>query len=164
MRSTPAWRWRAQCVVAALAALLALPVAAQVARLDDSASPRAEVQADFAHATSVDGHTVRVPFGRVEYRLATMPYVGKRARIYYVVPPQIPGLTTPGGLTVQWRASGRFAPGQARPGMRVPVWTGVVRGPWMNESLELDFVLDARGLRGGVPLSLESFFEIEVLP
>ena len=166
MRSKPARRWRAQCVLAALAALLALPVAAQVARLDDSASPRAEVQADFGHATPVDGHTVRVPFGRVEYRLATMPYIGKRARIYYVVPPQIPGLTTPGGLTVQWRASGRFAPGQAQPGMRAPVWTGVVQGPWLQESLDLDLLIDLRMLRlpGNAPLSFESYFEIEVLP
>ncbi len=59
-----------------------------------------------------------------------------------------------------------FAPGSARPGMRVPGWTGMVTGPWMNESLDLDFIVDARGLQGAraAPLSFESYFEIEVLP
>lgn len=160
MKSRALWR-------AAGAAWLALAAAAalgQAQRLDDSASPRALVQVDLARAQPLDAQTLRVPLGRIEYRLATAAYQGRRARIFYVVPPQVQGLRAPGDLRVDWRGSGLFAAGSARPGMRVPVWTGVVRGPWMNESLELDFVLDARGLRGGVPLSLESFFEIEVLP
>ena len=152
----------------ALGALLALALAAaahgQAQRLDDSASPRALVQVDLARALPVDAQTLRAPIGRIEYRLATAAYQGRRARIFYVVPPQVQGLRSPADLRVEWRGSGLFASGSARPGMRVPVWTGEVRGPWMSESLELDFVLGVRGLLGGVPLSLESFFEIEVLP
>ncbi len=50
--------------------------------------------------------------------------------------------------------------------MRVPVWTGVVQGPWLQESLDLDLLIDLRMLRlpGNAPLSFESYFEIEVLP
>jgi hypothetical protein len=147
-------------------AQLALPAVAQLARLDDSASPRAQVQADFGRATPLDARTARVSLGRVEYRLATQAYVGQRARVFYVVPPHIPGLRTPAGLTVEWRGGSLFAPGQAQPGQRVPVWTGVVRGPWLHDSQDLSFVLDMRALYlpGRMPLSFESYFEIEVLP
>ena len=139
---------------------------AQTARLDDSTSPRAMVQADLAHAQPLDAYLLRMPMGRVTYRMATAPYQGRRARIYYVVPMQIQGLRSPADLRVEWRTGGLFASGSARPGMRVPVWTGMVAGPWMNESLDLDFIVDARGLQGGraAPLSFESYFEIEVLP
>ena len=139
---------------------------AQTARLDDSTSPRAMVQADLVHAQPLDAYLLRMPMGRVTYRLATAPYQGRRARIYYVVPMHVQGLRSPADLRVEWRTGGLFAPGSARPGMRVPVWTGAVTGPWMNESLDLDFIVDARGLQGAraAPLSFESYFEIEVLP
>lgn len=149
-----------------LVAALSLPALAQVERLDDSASPRAEVRVDLQRATPLDGQRLRVPFGRVEYRLATHAYVGQRARIFYVVPPHIAGVAAPSGLTVLWGGGAWVAPGEAQPGMRVPVWQGVVPGPWMQDAIELALVMDMRALRlpGGAPLSFESFFEIEVLP
>ena len=149
-----------------LSAGLLAPAWAAVARLDDSASPRAHVSIDFRQAQPVDGNTLALPLGRVEYRLATAPYMGRSARIFYVVPPAIPGLRSPAGLQVIWRSQGTFAEGTARPGERVPVWNGVVKTPWMNETLELQLRIDPRLLnlgRGGA-LSFESYFEIETLP
>ena len=149
-----------------LLAGLAVPVAAQVARLDDSSSPRALVNTDLSRAQPLDADTVRLHLGRVEYRLATAAYVGRRARIFYVVPHQIAALRTPNGLAVVWTGSGQFASGQGRPGMRVQVWSGVVRTPWLHEALDLSFVIDLRSLTlpGRTPLSFESYFEIEVAP
>lgn len=147
------------------ASLLA-PAWGLVARLDDSASPRAHVSIDFQQARPLDANTLALPFGRVEYRLATAPHVGRRARIFYVVPPAIPGLRSPAGLQVQWRSQGTFADGTARPGDRIPVWNGVVQTPWMSETFDLQLRLDPRLLqlgRGGA-LSFESYFEIETLP
>lgn len=160
------WRRRARGLAAAALAALALPAWAQIARLDDSASPRAQVQTDFGRAQPVDAHTVRLALGRVDYRLATAPYVGRRARIFYVVPAQIAGLRSPGALTVQWGAGALLGAGQAQAGMRVPVWTGVVRGPWLQDAIELTLLIDTRALQlpGRMPLSFESYFEIEVLP
>lgn len=139
---------------------------AQVARLDDSASPRAQVRGDFSSAQGMDGNLVVLPFGRIEYRLATAPYAGRRARIFYVIPPAIAGLRSPSGLRIDWRGNGAFASGSGRPGDRVQVWNGVVQTPWMNETFDLTLRVDPRELRvpTGAALSFESTFEIETLP
>ena len=151
---------------AGLLLCLALPAGALVARLDDSASPRAQVRTDFANAQGMDGNMLVLPFGRIEYRLATAAHVGRRARIFYVIPPGIPGLRSPSGLQVQWRGNGAFASGTARPGERVPVWSGTVATAWMIETFDLTLRIDPRELRlpSGASLSFESIFEIETLP
>jgi len=160
-------RMRASIVpCAALLLALTPPAGAGVARLDDSASPRARVDTDFRRAQPVDGIRFDLPFGRIDYRLATAPYVGRRARIFYVIPAAIPGLRSPAGMQLQWRSHGAFASAGGRPGDRVPVWTGTVATAWMNESFELTLRLDPRELRlpPGAALRFESIFEIETLP
>lgn len=149
-----------------LAWTLACPGHAEVARLDDSASPQAQVRSDFARARVLGERLLELPLGRVEYRLATAPHVGRRARIFYVIPVMVPGLRSPVGMQVQWRGNGLFAAGAGRPGDRVPVWNGVVRTPWMTEALDLTLHIDPAELRlpRGSALSFESYFEIETLP
>ena len=148
------------------ACLMASTANAQIARLDDSTSPRAQVSADFRQAQMVDAQTLNLPFGRVEYRLATAPYMGRQARIYYVIPPAVAGLRSPASLQVQWRGGGTFQGGAGRPGDRVLVWSGVVRAPWMTETFDLQLRLDPRQLQlgQGGSLSFESYFEIEIQP
>ncbi|MET3178527.1 UNVERIFIED_ORG: hypothetical protein ABIC43_001681 [Variovorax guangxiensis] len=147
-------------------AALVAPAWANIARLDDSTSPRAHVRSDFSNAQAMDGHVVVLPLGRIEYRLAMTPHVGRRARIFYVIPANVAGLRSPAGMQVQWRGSGAFASGSGRPGDRVQVWNGVVQAPWMNETFDLTLRIDPRELRmpAGSALSFESFFEIETLP
>lgn len=153
--------------------LCATQVHAAVERLDDSASPRATVQAQL-DLNPLAGQTGAAPqspvanirFGRIEYRLSTASYIGRAARIYYVIPALIPGLTSPAAMQVQWRAQGVFASGQGRPGDRVLVWSGQVREPWMGDAFDLDVQLDLRQLRlaRGANLGFESYFEIETNP
>ena len=144
---------------------------AQFERLDDSTSPRAQVQATLDNGDIVRPGTpvspiARVSFGRIQYRLATARYVGKRARIFYVIPAGVPGVRTPNAVQVSWRTEGLFASGTARPGDRIPVWTGVVRDPWINEAFDLSWQVDMRELRlqRGAALGFEAYFEIETLP
>ncbi|MDI3384541.1 hypothetical protein ACFPPF_18000 [Xenophilus aerolatus] len=144
---------------------------AQVHRLDDSASPRSRVQARpdegaDAGASAAASPYITVRFDGIEYRLATAPFVGRRARIFYVVPPFIPGLRSPAGMRVEWRTGGLFAPGTAGPGERRLVWSGTVPGPWMSERFDLRVQFDRRELRPvpGGALDYESYFEMEVLP
>lgn len=142
-------------------------------RLDDSASPRSRVPAQVVMSNegrplndSLNPVTATVNFGRVDYKLATARYVGRQARIYYVVPPQISGLRSPAGLRVDWRGNGLFASGSARPGERQLVWSGTVRDAWMSDGLDLSFQVDLRELqlaRDG-QFGFESYFEIETLP
>ncbi|MFM9924240.1 hypothetical protein VLK31_14700 [Variovorax sp. H27-G14] len=148
---------------------------ALVERLDDSTSPSAQVRAQGndnapvtapATAQGAASTVVRIAFGRVHYRLATARYMGRQARIYYVLPMAIPGLRSPAGLQVSWRTNGLFAAGSGRPGDRVPVWSGTVRDAWITEALDLTWQVDAREVRlsRGMPLGFEAYFEIETLP
>lgn len=156
--------------------LLAAPGFARVERLDDSASPRSQVTAPpmlSEHGQPLDRYaggpapTIGiVKFGRVEYKLATAQFVGRQARIHYVVPAAIAGLRTPAGLRVEWRGHGLFRDGVARPGQRTLVWSGIVREAAMSEALDLTLRIELRELqlRPGEGLAFESFFEIEVSP
>lgn len=164
-------------LVLATLATLPLAAAAQGTRLDDSLSPRPQIVAprvlsehgrpldDMAPGTPVPQYGIS-RFGPIEYRLATGPYVGKRARIYFVVPALVQGLRSPSGLRMSWHGSGRFADGSARGGERRLVWTGVVREPVMRETLDLTMEVRLADLmlRPQGALSVESYFEIEVMP
>ncbi|MDM0116526.1 hypothetical protein QTI66_30735 [Variovorax sp. J22R133] len=154
-----------------LFAILAVPAQAQVERLDDSTSPRAQVQATLddggiARPGTPVSPIARASFGRIDYRLNTARHVGRRARIFYVIPAGVPGVRTPNAVLVQWRSQGLFASGQGRPGERIQVWNGVVRDPWMSEGFELSWQVDLRELRltRGMRLGFEAYFEIETLP
>jgi hypothetical protein len=165
-----------RCFVLVAATALSTTAGALTARLDDSLSPRPQViapQVVSEHGRPLDDMLAdAVPqygisrFGLVEYRLATAPYVGKRARIYFVVPSQVASLRSPAGLRMTWRGSGLFADGSARGGERRLVWSGTIREPVMRESLDLTMEVKLSEVlprpRGGV--SVESYFEIEVRP
>ena len=134
-------------------------------RLDDSSSPRSSVEPTI---TSTNGSVfdgappteAALQFGWVEYRLNTAKYMGKNARIYFVVPAVIGNLRSPQGLRVEWRGRSAFASGSARAGERRLVWSGMVTSPRMEESLDLRMGLALAEMQG--PLRFESYFEIEV--
>jgi hypothetical protein len=158
--------------VAAVAVALAGAAAALAGqRLDDTTSPRAQVQPlrvlseqGRPLAETLNPRFAILEFGRIDYRLATAAYLGRPARIYFVLPDAVPGLRSPAGLRIQWRGLGGFASGMGRPGERVLVWSGVVREPWLQESIELTWQLDLTqvDLRHG-QFGLQAYFEIETV-
>lgn len=163
---------RLRFLAAGAALSWALGCAAQPQRLDDSASPRSRVPPQVVLddtgrplEASPFAEAAQVRFGRIEYRLATAAWVGRQVRISYVVPPLIPGLRSPNGLRVEWRGHPPLASGMGRPGDRVPVWTGVVAGPWTQVALELTAHLDLRQLelRAHEQFGFECYFDIEVI-
>lgn len=149
----------------ALAWLCALPAAALTEKLDDSASPRSRVAMPFQWSANADT-SLATAQGRVEFRLSTARYAGKSARIYFVIPPLVPGLLSPSALQVEWRGQGLFAPGKAQPGGRTLVWAGTVPGPWLADMLDLRLQLDTRAVKllRGMDFGFEPYFEIEVMP
>lgn len=151
--------------VTAFLLAIAVPIDAATFRLDDSASPiaRVEPQSVTFDRTPFDREPptrADLRFGWVTYRLDTAAFVGKQARIYFVVPAAIGNLQSPSGLRVDWRGRGVFAAGSARPGERVAVWSGVVRERRIEEQLDLSLHAELGALNGR--LGFESYFEIEV--
>ena len=142
-------------------------------RLDDSASPRQVVSTiaiTDGQGNPLDGMRppteILLHYGAIEYRLATAAYVGKQARVYFVIPPYIPGLQNPAALLAQWQGSGDFRDGSARPGTRALVWAGMVRAPWLTGALQLTYRIDPRHMQRhfGTGPGIEPYFEIETQP
>jgi hypothetical protein len=164
-------------LMAAIAFMLA-PTAAQAAteRLDDTTSSRRLVSPQRTVFSPENAFTERFDapapthatlyFGRVNYRLSTARYIGKRARIYLVIPLPAQLVNSPAGLKLEWRGARMLANGAGRPGDRVLVWQGVVSGEWVNEDIELSMQIELRHLSAGARASagFESYFEIEVTP
>ena len=94
---------------------------------------------------------------RVDVRLNLAPWVNKQARIYMVLAP-----TDGEQLTANWRTQGRLLPGSVRGGNRTIVFDGVVREPFLNETIELNLLADGRLLTR--TQQLQFHFEIEVSP
>jgi len=142
-------------------------------RLDDSASPRQHIAAVQALdengrplASSLGARQALIHYGRIEVRLNTAPYLGRRARIYGVLPPMLPGVLTPTALRLSWRGGRLFDSGQLRPDEPALVWAGIVTTPVMSDSLDLRVLLDLQQVQlqqGQLP-NAALRFEIEVLP
>lgn len=159
---------RMATAVTAVAAVAAMAVctgaSASPVRLDDAASPmqRVEPLRVTLNRTLLDAEPptqASIHFGWVTYRLNTSAFVGRTARIYFVVPALIANLHAHSGLRVDWRGRSQFTAGSARPGERVQVWSGVVRDRLMEEQMELTMNAELAALQGRV--GFESYFEIE---
>ena len=139
-------------------------------RLDDSASPLSEVQAQVFGETgqlfsdSVNPQQAIMRFGQVTYRLNTASYIGQQVRIYYVVPALIPGLLDSHGLQIQWVSDGKLADGNAYAGERKLVWSGQIDEPWFTAHLNLTSIVKLNLLKSNSNnFGFESYFEIETI-
>lgn len=148
--------------------IAAFPAAAAPKRLDDRGSPRSVVNVESRWLHSGEGLTPEqlnamvATVTNLEFRLDTSAYVGKRARIYLVIPEVVQGLRSPSGMRVEWTSRGNFLAGAALPGQRTLVYDGLVQRPSLHEALDLSVYLDARYLERG--LRFDPVFEIDVAP
>lgn len=155
--------------------LLGLPSfsQAQLTRLNDSASPRYQVES--LRVTSETGEPLDqavnpqiaiMDFGVVEYKLATAEFVGQRVKLYYVIPSTIKGLLNPKALTVHWESKALIQSGSAHAGERKLVWSGTLTQPWLEIALYLSMQvrLNELRLRTHEVFGFESYFELETLP
>jgi hypothetical protein len=155
--------------IAALLAGLALVTGATAAtRLDDSASPRHVVNVETRWLHAEEGLTpdqlnaLVATVTNLEFRLDTSRYVGKRGRIWLVLPDVVPGLRSPEALRVEWTTRGTFLSGSAFAGQRTLVYEGPIRQASLHEALDLRIYLDARHLEAN--LRLDPMFEIDLAP
>ncbi|QJR13885.1 hypothetical protein [Usitatibacter palustris] len=146
----------------------AAPFAQAGTRLDDSGSPRSRVEVQSRWLHHDEGlsperlNAMVADITNLEFRLDTSRYVGKRARIYFVIPDFISGLRSVSGMRVEWRSRGTFLPGSALPGQRALVYDGLIQRPSIHESLDLQIYLDARHIDRIT--RFDPSFEIDVAP
>jgi len=148
-----------------MALTLALPVAA--ARLDDSLSPRQNVDIliDWQYYNNLENldeqqlNALSSTAHSVEVRLNTAQYLDRQARIYLSLPVVIRGLDDPAALRLSWTTHGVFSDGTVTPGTRALLFDGVINSEVMIDLF--DFTIDVDGRSFNEPINFEPEYEIE---
>ena len=154
-----------------LALGLALTTAAAGAgeRLDDAPSPkrRLDAQPRWLYNEAYLGTPERLnamvaSLANVEVRLDTAKHVGRRGRIYLVMPQFVPGIASPSAMRLEWRARGAFQSGSALPGQKALLYDGPVTSPITGDVLDFSVHIDARHFTSA--LRFDPTFEFEATP
>jgi hypothetical protein len=90
----------------------------------------------------------------VRVHLNLLPWVGRNARIFLVLPAQ-----EPLGLTATWTTQGRLLPGSVTTGSRVLVYSGRIGTAVMEDTLRLNLTVNGTSLRHQTTLNFN--FELE---
>ena len=138
-------------------------------RLDDSLSPRRQVnlelqwkyQGNLDSLSNVEFNAVTAQARNLDTRLDTSAYVGSEARIFLELPILVRGLGNPSRLLLSWTTGGLFNTGRVTPGNRTLIYEGGITQPVMRDVITFTFELDARYLHQ--PLRLEPVYEIEII-
>ena len=147
-----------------LALAAALPVSA--ARLDDSLSPRQNVDViidwRYNNLESLDEEKFNALHSVVrnfEVRLNTAQYTGKQARVYLSLPVVIRGLDDPAGMRLSWTTRGVFSDGTVTPGTRSLLFDGIITSAVLIDILDFTIEIDGRSFIN--PITFEPEYEIE---
>ena len=149
-----------RALAAALLALLAAQAGAATYRVDDTGTVVGQPVTPMRWRQPVPG---RVADNTVEgqvsvaLRLNLSQWVMRQARIYMLLAP-----TENERLVATWRTQGRLLPGSMRGGDRVLVFEGMMREPFLQETILLNLTADGRALERAQ--SLQFNFEIEMTP
>jgi hypothetical protein len=138
-------------------------------RLDDSLSPRRQVDLDLQwkyggnteKLGDAEFNAVSATARNLDTRLDTSAYVGSEARIFLELPILVRGLGNPSSLVLSWTTGGLFNAGRVTPGNRTLIYEGSITQPVMRDTITFTFDLDARYLHQ--PLRLEPVYEIEII-
>lgn len=149
--------------------MLPLPIAAAAGKLDDSLSPRQDIDIliDWRHTGNIENldeeqlNALTSTVRNVEVRLNTAQYMGRQARIYLGLPVVIRGLEDPGSLRLSWSTRGVFSDGTVTPGMRALLYDGEITTRVMIDVL--DFTIDVDGRAFNEPINFEPEYEIEAV-
>lgn len=148
---------------------LAAAVPANAAKLDDSLSPRQNVDVivDWRYSNNLEDldeerfsalHSVVRNF---EVRLNTAQYTGKQARVYLGLPVVIRGLDDPAGMRLSWTTRGVFSDGTVTPGTRSLLFDGIISSAVLIDILDFTIEIDGRSFIN--PITFEPEYEIETV-
>jgi len=152
-------------ILACLALAATLPASA--AKLDDSLSPRqnVDVVVDWRYSNNLENldeekfNALQSVVRNFEVRLNTAQYTGKQARVYLSLPVVIRGLDDPAGMRLSWTTRGVFADGTVTPGTRSLLFDGIITGAVLIDILDFTIEIDGRSFIN--PITFEPEYEIE---
>lgn len=143
----------------------ALPASAE--RLDDSLSTQQQFDLDLnwkqqrntenLNERELNALTARAH--RVEIRLNTKPYIGKRGKIFISLPIDIRGTGDSTALRMSWATNGVFSNGSITAGNRAKLFEGEISDTVMGDVFDITFDIDARQVYNN--LRFQPVFDIE---
>lgn len=143
----------------------ALPASAE--RLDDSLSTQQQFDLDLnwkqqrntedLNERELNALTARAH--RVEIRLNTKPYIGKRGKIFISLPIDIRGTGDSTALRMSWTTNGVFSNGSITAGNRAKLFEGEISDTVMGDVFDITFDIDARQVYNN--LRFQPVFDIE---
>lgn len=150
-----------QLLCAALGWLVADVALGATYRVDDSGSLPQDVNISMAWALPAPSRhgsasaNSMIGQATVVVRLNLAPWVGRRGRIYLVLPE-----SPAGRIRAQWPGRGRLLEGQGESGQRVLIYAGLIATPQFEETQTLRLEIDGANLQGTTRLQFN--FEIDV--
>jgi hypothetical protein len=90
----------------------------------------------------------------IRVRINVMPWLKRTVRIYLALPAQ-----QPGPLGASWTTQGQLLPGQLRSGNRVLVYAGPITGGFIEDTLKVQFNVNAALMSRPCPVSFH--FEMD---
>ena len=153
--------------LACLALAAAMPARAE--KLDDSLSPRQNVDVviDWRYSSNLDNldeeqlNALYSTVQNFEVRLNTAQYAGRQARIYLGLPVVIRGLDDPAGMRLSWTTRGVFSDGTVTPGTRSLLFDGIISDTVLIDIFDFTIEIDGRSFND--PITFEPVYEIETV-
>ena len=116
-------------------------------RLDDSLSPRRQVDLDLQWKfqgnpdtlSDAEFNSLTAQARNLDTRLDTSAYVGSEARIFLELPILVRGLGNPSSLALSWTTGGLFNAGRVTPGNRQLIFEGQITQPVMRDTMTFTF-------------------------
>ncbi|MEN8204713.1 MAG: hypothetical protein ABFS24_01760 [Pseudomonadota bacterium] len=142
-----------------------LPACAE--RLDDSLSTQQQFDLDLdwkqtRNTENLDERELNALTARarrVEIRLNTRRFVGKRGKIFIRLPINIRGTGDSSALRMSWQTNGLFSNGAITAGNRAKLFEGEITEPVMSDVFDITFDIDARQVYNN--LRFQPLFDIE---
>ena len=143
----------------------ALPASAE--RLDDSLSTQQQFDLDLnwkqqrntENLNERELNALSARAHRVEIRLNTKPYIGKRGKIFISLPIDIRGTGDSTALRMSWTTNGVFSNGSVTAGNRAKLFEGEISDAVMGDVFDITFDIDARQVYNN--LRFQPVFDIE---
>ena len=143
----------------------ALPASAE--RLDDSLSTQQQFDLDLnwkqqrntENLNERELNALSARAHRVEIRLNTKPYIGKRGKIFISLPIDIRGTGDSTALRMSWTTNGVFSNGSITAGNRAKLFEGEISDAVMGDVFDITFDIDARQVYNN--LRFQPVFDIE---
>jgi hypothetical protein len=136
------------------AALSTAPVFAKTIVLDDSGTQALEPAVALHWQSIAPGRSGNsnqmLGTSTFRVRVNVASWLKRNVRVYLLLPMQ-----QPGPLRVSWTTQGKLLPGQVQSGNRVPVYSGLITRPYLEDEVTFQFSVNGVLIKRAFPVNFQ---------